>query len=436
LRAPGFAVSTYGQTLLKLADRQPAPVAAAGLHLNGFRNLRARIGALRNTRRLPAFIQAVAVVSCTAAALTCAGIGEDAEDPEDLARRCEQLKVEATVAHDESEKQNDQKLRFEAVAAYDDYADTCSSDPDYGEVMYYRAEAMWAIAVTQHAAGETAAATGTFHQAHDAFNEALDTGGATRYTKDAAYAQLLAKKNELAWEEEDRPKRSEVHEGEPVRSSGEAKFPRSDYSVEERQILAAYATYGRFVDDPEDKEWQKAQYQRAKLAMKHNRFDEARPVLEQLLQTSDGTEFHVWSAEMLLDLLTIAWVDPNASLDAQRSAALQLQEWMQRMERADWWSHEEATQIRGAVPALRAGIQWKSAMGAHERGDHEACAEGFLKIADAHPEHEKMDAILYNAARCLDADGDKDKARELWQRIVRTYPDTERAHKARELLSR
>jgi hypothetical protein len=32
--------------------------------------------------------------------------------------------------------------------------------------------------------------------------------------------------------------------------------------------------------------------------MRHNRFDEARAVLELLLRTSDGTDVHVWAAEM------------------------------------------------------------------------------------------------------------------------------------------
>lgn len=421
------AARTYGQTLLKLADRQPMRLASAvSLPLGGFRDLRGRIAGLRQRSRLPRPVQLGLVASVATGALACAGLEDGTQSAEDLALRCEELKQRATVKHDESEKAGDQSLRLAAIEAYEAYADECESDPDYAEVRYYEAEARWAVAVEYYNGGDKAQGKQWFDRAHETFVLALDAQPG-RFTKDAAYAQMLAKKNALEWEDQPSERSSLADEAD-------SKFPVSDYDERELELLASYDTYERHVTDPADPELRKVRYHRAKLAMKHNRFDDARPALLGLLSDSDGNERDVHAAEMLLDVLTIAWVDPEAT-DAQRGqAGRELEEFASRLPKMDLYKHAKADKLREAVPTLLAGISWKRGMTAHAAGRHDECADTFLALADRHPDHERLDAVLWNAATCLSDGGRDDEARTVAKRLIADFPDSERAAEARALL--
>jgi hypothetical protein len=100
-------------------------------------------------------------------------------------------------------------------------------------VLYYRGELLWAIAFDRHQAGDLDAARSAFAEAHAAFNEALDAEPG-RFTKDAATAQVVAKRNEQGVEL--RPMRPD---GSPTTGGS----LRSEYTAEERELLAAYDTY-------------------------------------------------------------------------------------------------------------------------------------------------------------------------------------------------
>jgi hypothetical protein len=392
----GAPARTYGQTLIRLADRvTPRGPLTAGVYLGSFAALRGRVAALRVRSKLPGAVQLGATVAVAAGVLACAGVeGESVDDPDALAQRCETLKEQATRLHDEREKTKEGKVGAESARAYDAYADECEADPDYAEVLYYRAELMWAEASDAWNAGDKEAARASFARAHAAFQRAL-AEQPERFTQDAAYGQLLAKWNELETDVDAKP-RVEKHE----RKSGGTKFPVSDYTQEERELLDAYDAYQRHVTDPSNSEHQKVLFHRAKLAMNHNRFDEAETALRALLDGSDGTSRHVWAAEMLTDALTIAWVDETAT-DEQRAAAERaLATWLERVASMQLYALDEAEQLRGAVPALQAGIAWKQGLRAYEAGEGERCLEIFTRLAADHPDHPKLAEIQVNADRC------------------------------------
>jgi beta-lactamase regulating signal transducer with metallopeptidase domain len=339
----------YGRTLLALAARRPSSASAAALHLGGFRDLRGRIAALGHRRRAPGPVQAAAILGIASAALACAGTEGDA-DPEIVAARCAALLVDATTLHDEAERTNAPPTRRSAAEAYDTYASECATHPDYAEALYYRAELLWSIAVERHRAGDHDGAREAFGTAHIAFNAAL-AEEPTRFTKDAAYAQLTAKRSELGVQLGPLRQQSE----EPQR--GPAKFPRSEYTAEELELLASYDTYEHHVADPDDEELQRVRYHRAHLAMRHNRFDEAKPILVELLSTSDGTDVHAWAAELLYDVLVIAWTDPDASAEARGAAAAELEHWLRRFPELDFYQLEAAEKLRDGIPKILAGLE-------------------------------------------------------------------------------
>jgi hypothetical protein len=95
-------------------------------------------------------------------------------------------------------------------------------------------------------------------------------------------------------------------------------------------------------------------HHRAKLAMDHARFDEARPPLERLLSVDVATPWHVHGAAMLLDLHTIAaFGNPAVHADDRASAKRELLAWCERLPTMALWDHADAEALRTAVPTLR-----------------------------------------------------------------------------------
>jgi beta-lactamase regulating signal transducer with metallopeptidase domain len=359
-------VRTYGQTLIKLADRvTPRLSLAAGLHLGSFSRLHGRVAALRHRSRLPAPVQLACVTGMAGLVLACAGLdgdlGDMEEDPEAVARQCDALQQNATVRHDQSEKMRDAATRERALEFYDEYTERCESHPHYAELLYYRAELIWAIALEAGRVGDTDTSRAGFAAAHKAFRLALEHHP-ERFTKDAAYGQLLSKWNEQERAPgEDPPMLAEQAPTKDKRERGsdEAQFPRSEYIPEELELLATYDTYQAHVDDPSDESLQQVLYHRTKLAMNHNRFDEAEASARTLLEGSDGTKFHAWAAAMLTDVLTIAWVDQTATPQARERTARRLDEWLTQVQTMQLYLLDEAEPLRGVVPVLQATIAAK-----------------------------------------------------------------------------
>lgn len=359
-------VRTYGQTLIKLADRvTPRLSLAAGLHLGSFSRLHGRVAALRHRSRLPAPVQLACVTGVAALVLACAGLdgdmGEIEEEPEAVARQCDALQQYATVGHDQSVKARDAAGRVRALEFYDEYTARCQSHPHYAELLYYRAELMWEIASEAGRVGDTDASRTGFAAAHLAFRLAL-AHRPERFTKDAAYAQLLAK-----WNEQERSPGEDppmLLEQAPTkekrqRRTAEPQFPRSEYTPQELELLATYDTYQAHVDDPTDESLQQVLYHRTKLAMNHNRFDEAEASARALLERSDGTRFHAWAAAMLTDVLTIAWTDGTATPQTRERAARRLDEWLTQVQTMQLYQLDDAEPLRRAAPVLQAGIAAK-----------------------------------------------------------------------------
>jgi len=352
------------------------------------------------------------------------------------------LKSFATTYHDRAEKLREPGVHQMAEACYREFLRLFPDDPDAYELHYYLGEIMWAQAVSLYNEGSEEAkdkARQMFHATHEEFVRVLERDPKGKYVRDATYAQLLAMKNHL--EVDDTFKRPEPRRDSDGNVIGTPtnKFTPSEYDDDDLELLA---TYERCLAnwDPTDKEYRKVAFARAKLAMEHNRFDEALPVAEDVLAGFDGTKESVWAAEILLDVLTIHWIDERNTPEQKAQAGDELERWARTVQTMDLWNHEQADRVRDAVPALLAGVEWSRAMADMEQakaGDSagfERCAKRFLALYEEYAHLPTSPNALYNAAECYRAAGDR-RGLSLLRKLVKEHPDTDLANKARQILA-
>src|SRR5690606_6518911 len=109
-----------------------------------------------------------------------------------------------------------------------------------------------------------------FKKAHDQFVNTLKVDPEGKYTADAAFAQMLAMKNFLEYDETGGKKKAcklnsegvcgyQTDKKKKVKSKddegdAEAEYPESDYTDEGKQMLASYDIYTKYVKKKDDKE--------------------------------------------------------------------------------------------------------------------------------------------------------------------------------------
>lgn len=335
----------------------------------------------------------------------------------------------ATVWHDEAEKTRVPETYDLSEKAYNAFMDFFPKDKSAYEMNYYYAEILWAQGVNLYNSRDRAVqeqGLAKFRSAHEQFVRVLERNKSGKYTKDAAYAQMLAMKNALEYDETGGKKKAckMNTEGVCVYKEGKKKkvtrnkdtetdtsqdFPESAYTPEEEQMLGSYDIYQKYIKDPKDKELPKIQYHRVKLMMNHNKFDEAKPILEELVTKFDGSIYAAWASEMLIDLLTIKWTNKDNTPEDTVKTGEELEKWAKKLQTMKVYKHKEADTIRDAIPTLLAGIGWKKAEAYQELGKN-GDPDGFVKCGDQYvaiwnefETHDKADILLFNAARCYEA---------------------------------
>lgn len=222
-------------------------------------------------------------------------------------------------AHDAAEREGGSPHRSDALEAYAEYERLCADHPAYADTLYYAAEANWADAVAKSNDGERQAAAASFRRARSRFDTAIDEGSS--FAKDAALGQHLAVKNERGWQPSDRTSAC------PGEGCGD-DFSLVAYDASDRAVLESWERYvevhGRPVGAGAE-----ALLDIAFLRMRHNDFEANLADLEELAGRHAGTEAGLRGAEMLVDVLTIQWV--NAESEARKAAGETLTEWLDQI---------------------------------------------------------------------------------------------------------
>ena len=357
----------------------------------------------------------------------------------------------ATVWHDEAEKTRRPDTYALSENAYRAFMDFFPKDKDAYEMNYYYAELLWAQAVNKYNSKdrkEQEEGLAKFRMAHEEFVKVLERKPDGKYTSDAAYAQMLAMKNHLEYDEtggrgrackmqtdgtciyrEKKKKKKKVNKD--TKTDTAMEFPETPYTDQEEQMLGSYDIYQKYVKKKEDKELPKIQYHRAKIMMSHNKFADAKPIVIELVNKFDGTIYAAWAGAMLIDMLTIAWSDQKNTPEQTIEASNELEKWAIDIQEKKLWKHKESESVRTAVPTLLAGIRWKKAEAYQEigrQGDREGfvkCGQEYADIYNDYEEHDRADTLLFNAARCFEAAylvGNAVKARNA---LLKTFPDSQ-----------
>jgi hypothetical protein len=370
------------------------------------------------------------------------------------------MKQMATIWHDEAEKTKLERTYQLAENAYENFLVVFPKDKDAYELQYYYAELLWALAVNNYSKKDKASrekGLAYFMKARQEFIDTLELNPKGKYTKDSAYGQMLAMKNNLEYDETGGKKKACKTNSEGVcvyrekkkkkkkmtkdsKVDADALYPVSEYTDIESQMLDSYDIYTKYIKDPKDKELPKIMYHRAKLMMNHNKFTDAKPMLEEILEKFDGTVYAAWCSEMYLDLLTITWVNKSNTPEQTVKASDDLEAGIKMLMKRKIWKHPEADQIREAAPQLLAGIGWKKGMAYRDAGaafvsgepggsqdGFKKCAETFVEVYNEHEDHDKADTLLWNAADCSDAAYMVGQAIGLREALLSRHPDSKHA---------
>lgn len=379
----------------------------------------------------------------------------DGKFKKSIKRKCrdetlDTMKQMATVWHDEAEKTKNADTYALAEQAYESFLRTFPKDKERYEIQLYYAELLWARGEALVEKKETKDdGLKKFRRAHEEFVKVLEIDPSGKYTQDAAYAQMLAMKNALEYDEtggqskacktnsegvcvyDDKVKKKKVKKSKDAKVDA-ADYTESEYTEDEAAMLSAYEIYQKYVKKKDDKELPKIMYHRAKLMMIHNKFKEAKPLTEEIVVKFDGSIYAAWCAEMLLDILTINWTKEGNTPEEQIKASDDLENWAKKFQTLKVYKHEEADELRKAIPRLLAGIGWKKGMTyleAGRAGDPEGyrkCAEQFIAIYNEYgDEHDKADTLIWNAAQCYEASFLLGQAVRFRKILLEKFPESE-----------
>lgn len=156
----------------------------------------------------------------------------------------------------------------------------------------------------------------------------------------------------------------------------------------------------------------KIEYLIAQILYFANRYDEARPRLQAVIEKYPSTDDAAWAANMLLN----SYINEKDTAQVRR------------------WSREFATRRLGATASLSAekGKFFQDALEkstfdiglqASAAGDHAGAAEAFLAFAAEFPKSPNVPIALMNAASNFDRAGQVVDANRIYERFITEFPD-------------
>jgi TolA-binding protein len=306
----------------------------------------------------------------------------------------------ALIWHREAQKTQAPETYELAERAYVLFLAHFRDDKQAYEMRFYRGELLWVLRRWKDAAEQ--------------YTEVVASQPGGKYTREAAFAAVLAWKNANMVDDETR--RQELERGRERLSGGLTCGKVAPQSIpdSEQKMIGAFHTYAKQV--PDAPELPVMIYREAYIYYDHNHLDRAEPLFLEVVQKYPKHELAVFSANLFLDTLNmeckskevIAWTRKFIDMpELARDAGF-------------------ASQM---ISLLSDGYHKEGDENA-KRGDSKECGRAFLAAAEALPEHGKHAERLWNAGQCFQNARLVGQAVKAWDALIKAHPQDPLAKRA------
>jgi hypothetical protein len=240
---------------------------------------------------------------------------------------------------------------------------------------------------------------------------------------------------------------------ERKRPRKEEPAPRPMYDELALARLDAYARYE--ADAAPGEALRSIRDRHIRLRLHHQDYEAALPLLQSYVVDYHEHDDAVRAAMLLVGTHVMTWLVPRDDHGYRATSALA---WFDRLATLALWNDPAAAELHQRIAEIRPGAMWRAAMEARDEGADEVralvaaslpagekvdrrrfraghkgreiagfrrCAELFLEIHAAYPDHDRSTTLLWNAADCYDANFDVELARATRLTLLDRYPESE-----------
>jgi tetratricopeptide (TPR) repeat protein len=299
-------------------------------------------------------------------------------------------KETALIWHKEAQRTKNPDTYVLVRYVYRDYLDRFSNEKGAYDMAFYYAEVLWT--------------TEQWKDAAEQYTKVVHMNPTGKYTKESAYAAVLAWKNALN-----------------IDDSGAGPDKPDDKSLKEQPIpeyqkkmIAAFDTYIQYV--PDSQELVKIKYRKARVYYDYNHFEDAIKLFEDIVQKHPTDELAIYSANLLLDSLNI------------QKKNKEVVKWVERfMEMPNLMKDAEfaKTMVGLRVESMAAeGYQY------YDEGNFKECGRSLWAAAESMPDHAKHATWLHDAGLCFTKGRLIGRAVEVRNQLISAHPKDPLAQRA------
>ena len=309
----------------------------------------------------------------------------------------------ALIWHREAQRTQDASTFDLSERAYRLFLAQFADDKQAYEMRFYRGELLWVLRRWKDAAEQ--------------YTEVVASNPGGKYTRDAAYAAVLAWQNALvSGDEPSRRRDPERTRGRDQLGEGEACGKRTPRPIPDNQqkMIAAFHTYAKQV--PDAPELPVMLYREAYIYYDHDHLDRAEPLFLTVVQKYTKHELAVFSGNLFLDAL-------NMECKSEQVLA---------------WAHKfldmpelarDAAFAAQMISLISDGYDQEGTRN-EKRGDAKECGRSFLAAAEALPTHRRHAERLWNAGQCFQNAHLVGQAVKAWDALIKAHPQHDLAKRA------